>query len=242
MRMAKVQGIDVRVHGSFWLLAIGYGLVCLLQGGTGALFSGILWMIALFTSVVLHEFGHALMARRFGIETAHITLYPFGGIAALRGEPEGPGQEALISLAGPAVNLGLMVLSIGLWAFTGWMPLLVFGALNVVMGLFNMLPAFPMDGGRVLRASLTPLLGYWKASRFAINLGRFFGIAILVLGVVTFSLNALLIGGFLIFASSVERRRLEARRSPIVVDGWVQSSSQAGARHPYMPRWRVSSR
>ena len=151
-KIGRIAGIDLFLHPTFLLI--------LLPGLTGGLSP--IFIIALFGCVVLHELGHALMARRFGIETLDITLYPIGGVARLQRMPRAPGAELLIALAGPAVNfaivaglLGLELLGIGgleadtsLGAFLGGLMLV-----NLVLGLFNLIPAFPMDGGRVLRRS-----------------------------------------------------------------------------------------
>ncbi len=151
-KLGRVAGIDLFVHPTFLLL--------LLPGVTGGLSP--LFVVALFGCVVLHELGHALMARRFGIETLDITLYPIGGVARLQRMPRAPGAELLIALAGPAVNfaivaalMGLEMLGIGGMetdaSLGGFLAGLVL--VNLVLGLFNLIPAFPMDGGRVLRRS-----------------------------------------------------------------------------------------
>ncbi len=150
-KLGRIAGIDLFLHPTFLLI--------LLPGMTGGLSA--FFIVALFGCVVLHELGHALMARRFGIETLDITLYPIGGVARLQRMPRAPGAELLIALAGPAVNfaivaglLGLELLGIGgmesdssLGAFLAGLMLV-----NLILGLFNLIPAFPMDGGRVLRA------------------------------------------------------------------------------------------
>jgi len=109
MRVATVTGIPVRLHWSFLALMAVYGVGALASQGVMGLLETSILMTALFVSVLLHDFGHAMAARYYGIQTAHITLYPFGGIAAIRGLPSGPKQEAVIALAGPAVNAGLFV-------------------------------------------------------------------------------------------------------------------------------------
>ena len=139
-------------------------------------------MLALFGCVLLHELGHALTARRFGIGTRDITLYPIGGVASLTRIPRSPGAELLIALAGPAVNLaiagGLVGLSmLGLFDVIGSQSLAGVFALNMLyvnlgLALFNLIPAFPMDGGRVLRAMLSGWLGRVRATEIAAGLGR----------------------------------------------------------------------
>ena len=110
MRIATLTGIPIRLHWSFFVLVAFYGITALASQGFLGLVETIVLMGGLFGSVVLHELGHALAARSFGIQTAHITLYPFGGIAAMKGLPEDPRQEAIIAVAGPAVNAALFVL------------------------------------------------------------------------------------------------------------------------------------
>lgn len=159
---------------------------------------GVLFILALFLCVVLHEFGHALTARRFGVSTKDITLYPIGGIASLDGMPERPGQELLVGLAGPTVNLVIAAL---LWVYltsSGQIPdLPAMGAsndmsqipflwslffANIVLAVFNLIPAFPMDGGRVLRAVLAFSMDKTKATRIAAGVGQFLAIIFVFLG------------------------------------------------------------
>ncbi len=159
---------------------------------------GVLFILVLFLCVVLHEFGHALTARRFGVSTKDITLYPIGGIASLEGMPERPGQELLVGLAGPTVNLVIAAL---LWVYltsSGQIPdLSVMGATNdmseipflwslffanIVLAVFNLIPAFPMDGGRVLRAVLAFSMDKAKATRIAAGVGQFLAIIFVFLG------------------------------------------------------------
>jgi Zn-dependent protease len=179
-KLGRVAGINVYLHPTFLLLLafIGAG-----QGGLAA----VLLLSATFFCVLLHEFGHALTARRFGIETEDITLYPIGGVARLRRMPRAPGAELLIALAGPAVN-ALIVLGLGLVRWLGFggsllssSPLdqfvLELMVINAVLGIFNLIPAFPMDGGRVLRALLSGWLGRARATMIAAGLGR--GLALL---------------------------------------------------------------
>ena len=154
---------------------------------------GIILILALFTIVVLHEFGHAMMARRFGVGTRDITLLPIGGVARLDRMPEEPKQELAIAIAGPAVNILLAVLFFSVLAMIKQLavPHEVLGAgshflwslvqINIVLAVFNLLPAFPMDGGRVLRALLATRMNYVRATNIAANVGQgmafMFGVA-----------------------------------------------------------------
>jgi Zn-dependent protease len=173
-KLGRVAGIDVFVHPTFLLILL---FPQVREGGWLVLAT----VLALFGCVLLHELGHALMARRFGIETQDITLYPIGGVARLLRIPRSPGAELAIALAGPAVNFAIVAGLLGL-DFLGlvgpWSDAAgVLIGMNLMLGLFNLIPAFPMDGGRVLRALLSPGLGRLRATQVAAGLGR--GLAIL---------------------------------------------------------------
>jgi Zn-dependent protease len=230
VKITSIQGIPIRIHWSFWILLGTYGLFGLRSGGVVGLFESVGMMSVLFLSVVLHELGHALMARRYRVKTAHITLYPFGGIAALRSEPKSPRAEFWIALAGPFVNIGLMALGALAWLASGWIPFGIFAGLNLVLAIFNLIPAFPMDGGRVLRAALSPVLGWWKASRVAILIGRVFALAFLVFGLYWASFNLIIVGAFLLFATGMERRKLKMMTRQV---------QRGKSNSPYVPRWSI---
>ncbi len=206
MQLTRIAGIPVRLHSSFVILGAGLVLWQVLSAGLQAAAVGVVMAVLLFGSVLLHELGHALTARFFGIGTRDITLYPFGGIAALRGEPRSALAELLIAVAGPAVNV-LIALAALPFAFGGGVVATTVVVLNVGMAVFNLLPAYPMDGGRVLRAVLAPRHGYFGATARAIRVGRWLAWAMLAAGVVV-SPQLLLVGGFLLFASWQEERRL----------------------------------
>ncbi len=184
-RMTRIAGIDVYVHATFLILLAWIALTYWLVAGTlSAVINGVAFILALFACVVLHELGHALTARRFGIKTRDITLLPIGGVAALERMPSDPRQEILVALAGPAVNVVIAALLWGwLWLADGWVPaerLTVTGGpflerlmvVNLFLALFNLLPAFPMDGGRVLRAWLAMRMDYNVATRTAASIGQ----------------------------------------------------------------------
>lgn len=195
LKLGKLFGIAVYLHFTFLLLLTFIGFYYWrTTHDVAAAIQGVTFIVALFACVVLHELGHALMARRYGIKTRDITLLPIGGVARLEKMPEKPIQELWVALAGPAVNVVIaIVLAIGLAATTGfssaeaisatggpfWQRLL---ALNLVIAVFNLLPAFPMDGGRVLRALLALSMGRRRATVIAANVGQIMAIGFGILG------------------------------------------------------------
>ncbi|MCL4176967.1 MAG: site-2 protease family protein [Verrucomicrobia bacterium] len=221
LKLGKLLGIDVYVHFTFLLLLafLGFYYWRATQNVDAAL-RGVAFIVALFGCVVLHELGHALMAGRYGIKTRDITLLPIGGIARLEKMPENPLQELWVALAGPAVNVVIAaVLLVGLAATGGFTPLEEISAtggafwqrlmvLNIVLVAFNLLPAFPMDGGRVLRARLAMRLGRRRATAIAANVGQ--GMAILF-GIIGFFYNPFLIfiGIFVYLGAQAEAGMVE---------------------------------
>jgi Zn-dependent protease/CBS domain-containing protein len=183
-KLGRIAGIDVFVHATFVILLAWVALVEYLPSGSvTAAADGVLFILAVFGVVVLHELGHALTARRFGIPTRDITLLPIGGVARLERMPENPMQELLVALAGPAVNLALagglygVLLAVGASPFDrlsmmegGFLGRLFW--VNVTLALFNLLPAFPMDGGRVLRALLAFRMDRVQATTIAARTGQ----------------------------------------------------------------------
>jgi Zn-dependent protease/predicted transcriptional regulator len=189
-KIGRIAGIDLYMHATFALLigwlALSYWIAS--QSVSGAL-SGVAFILSLFACVVLHELGHALTAKRFGIQTRDITLLPIGGVARLERMPDDPKQELLVAIAGPAVNVVIaIVLYVYIAAASTWEPLerltVATGPFvqrllvaNVWLVLFNLIPAFPMDGGRMLRALLATRMKYLRATQIAAALGQ--GIALL---------------------------------------------------------------
>ncbi len=229
MHVADVAGIPLRLHWSFLVAA---ALVGLAGGWTAGPYGVVVMLgvvVALFGSVALHELGHALTARHYGIRTHHITLYPFGGIAAIERMPSDPAEELAIALAGPAVNFVLAAILGQAWSLTGMTLIGTFALLNLGMGLFNLIPAFPMDGGRVLRAVLVGRMGWYRATDVAIRVGRGFAWLFLVVGVLKFVPSLVFVALFLHVALSAERRHLTwmafSRRSqPRWPAGWPRSA------------------
>lgn len=194
--VGRYFGIQVYIHWTFWILILWIFLMHL-DEGLGQGLRGALFVLAIFGCVVLHEFGHALTAKRFGVVTRDITLYPIGGISSFESMPEKPVHELLISLAGPLVNV---VIAAVLWTyltFAGQMPdlsamsegqisnlpfLFNLFLANVTLAIFNLIPAFPMDGGRVFRALLGFAMEKRTATRLAAGLGQVLAIVFVFLG------------------------------------------------------------
>ena len=184
-KIGRLWGIDIYMHVTF-LLIIGWVVISywLQFHNWSSVLGGVIFILALFACVVLHEYGHALTARRFGVKTRDITLYPIGGVARLERIPEDPIQELWVALAGPAVNFVLSaILFVYLFLTNGLGSLLNlnitsgnFAAglleVNVILAVFNLLPAFPMDGGRVLRALLAMKMDYVHATQVAASVGQ----------------------------------------------------------------------
>ena len=219
-KIGRVAGIDLFLHPTF-LLILWYSL-----------FSGLslVFLLGLFGCVVLHELGHALMARRFGIQTLDITLYPIGGVARLERMPRAPGAELLIALAGPAVNFaivaGLMLLGfLGLGtsdstAFLGdFLDSLM--VVNLVLGVFNLIPAFPMDGGRVLRPLLSGWLGRARATTIAATIGRGLALAFGVYALCQFNFLQAALAAFIFMAAGAEERG-------VLAEEWRRAHTSGG--------------
>lgn len=194
--IGRVAGSEIRIHLTFFLLLLWIGLAAAQTGGGSAAIDGIAFIIAVFACVLLHELGHAVAARRYGIKTPRITLLPIGGVAELERMPEKPSEEIVVALAGPAVNVaiaGILILVLGATVDTATIAamedprtnfLARLASVNVILVLFNLIPAFPMDGGRVLRALLSTRYGRVRATEIAGRIGQFAAFAFGFLGLV----------------------------------------------------------
>lgn len=220
-RVGQIRRIELRVHATFVLLLVWFGVAAWQQTGAWpAVALEVLFIVALFGCVALHELGHALMAQRFGVRTRDITLLPIGGVARLERMPTESRHELWIALAGPAVNVVIGGVLLGVLLMlpepgAAWASgLLAMGqrlaVANLAIAMFNLLPAFPMDGGRVLRAVLAARKGRLWATRRAVVIGRGFAVVFALLGLWT-SPVLLLIGVFLWFAGSGELMDVELR-------------------------------
>lgn len=216
-KLGSFTGIGIYVHWTMSLLLGGLFLFYLYNGASvAAAFAGIVLVVTLFGCVILHELGHALTAKQFGIPTLDITMYPIGGVARLEGIPREPRQELLIAIAGPAVNLAIAAVLFVVNVATG-RPLTpspfvesepnVLGMLmwmNLALVAFNMLPAFPMDGGRVLRAGLATKLSYKNATRIASYVGQGMACLFGVFAVWSFNPVLFFVGVFVFLAARQE--------------------------------------
>jgi Zn-dependent protease len=224
-KLGRFAGIDVYVHATFLLLIGWVGYSHWLENRDwGEVLSGVLFILALFLCVVLHEYGHALTARKYGIKTRDITLYPIGGVARLERLPDKPIEELWVALMGPAVNVVIAaILFIYLTVTNSLVPLsnlsVASGSfierlmlVNISLVLFNLIPAFPMDGGRVLRALLAMRMEYVRATQVAANIGQ--GLAF-VLGFIGLFNNTFLlfIAFFVWIGASQEASMVQMRNS-----------------------------
>ncbi|HUF62321.1 MAG TPA: site-2 protease family protein [Verrucomicrobiales bacterium] len=213
LRLGRWFGVDVFVHWTFLLLVawVFFEFLSIGAGILGALYALAL-LAAVFLCVILHELGHSLAARRFGIQTRHITLLPIGGVASLTGMPRRPLHELVIALAGPAVNVLIAVLLTPFAFLVGGIFLHLLIA-NLILVLFNLIPAFPMDGGRVFRALLAMKLAYVKATAIAARTGQVLAALIAILGLYYLhNPMTLLVAAFVFFAAAAELRAVRHSR------------------------------
>ena len=224
LKIARLFGVPVFLHGSFAIVPIAVFYLWKQEGtGTGGLLWLSLFATCLFLSILLHEYGHVLVARRFGAKTKDIILLPIGGLARLEKLPARPHHELLVAMAGPAVNLGIALLLAPHFFFvfmknfevnalpfpetisedfTFFLPML-FG-LNILLALFNLMPAFPMDGGRILRALLCMKISRLKATWVAAALGQFIAAGMVVFAIARARPSYTLIGAFIYFTARQE--------------------------------------
>ena len=192
--IGSIAGTAIRLHVTFLLFLVWIFFASYSSGGAEAAWTSLAFMILLFACVVAHEFGHIFMARRFGVATPTVTLLPIGGVAQLERIPEKPWEEFLVAVAGPAVNVAIaavLVLVLGASLDTANLAGMDkstvsmidrLAVVNVFLVLFNMIPAFPMDGGRVLRAALASRLGHVRATEIAATIGQFVAFVLGFLG------------------------------------------------------------
>lgn len=219
IRLFKLFGISINIHVTFLLL-----LIFFLSGGV----KWLVLLVGVFFFVTLHEICHSLVARSYGIEVREITLLPIGGIASMSSMPEKPSQEFFISIAGPLFNLivvavfylplkqllGPEVLFYRPFSTATWpLTLAYLYWINLILAIFNLIPAFPMDGGRVLRSLLAQKMGYQRATKVAVNLGHIFALIFAYLGIVGFNIILVIIAIFIYVAASNEELQVDLKET-----------------------------
>jgi Zn-dependent protease len=234
LKLFKVKGIDIKVHLTFVLIliwaayrwSVGTG-----EGIQGAIF-GTAATLLLFFSVTLHELGHSFQALKYGVKVRDITLLPMGSLAQIEEIPEDPDKELRIAIAGPLVNFGIAALLIGIAALlntrallslnelsqslgrVSWSGLLAYlTAANLMLGLFNMIPAFPMDGGRILRALLAKRMNHAKATKIAAQIGQGFALVMGFGGLLSGSWTLVIIAVFIWMGAGQENQGTQVKHT-----------------------------
>lgn len=229
LKVANIKGIPITLHWSLGLIV----LLLVLDWGLPGVVAGLL----LFGSVLLHELGHSLVARRLGVPIRGITLHLLGGAAVMERHPERPREELWIAAAGPAVSLALGLLGLAVLALSGlpWDPrgagfgalVPYFAFLNLAMAIFNLIPALPMDGGRILRAYLSPRYGDLRATRTAARVARVFAASFVVGGLFAGSFALPLIGLFVWVLARQEEKQALVRDWERRMGAWELSATPA---------------
>jgi stage IV sporulation protein FB len=223
LSIGSIAGTVVRIHITFLMFLVWIFVASYMSGGREEAWSGLVFMLLLFACVLAHEFGHILMARAFGVATPDVTLLPIGGVARLERIPDKPGEEFLIAIAGPLVNVAI-AFGLVLFGAADLHPSSLFvvesssvsmadrlAAVNLFLAVFNMIPAFPMDGGRVLRALLAMRVGHVRATELAAAIGQ--AVAV-VLGFIGLFFNPMLIFiGIFVYLAAASEAQLVAIRT-----------------------------
>ena len=218
--IGTIAGIRIELHVTFLLFLVGVALYSgLLTGKAVESLIGVAQLLAVFGCVLLHELGHAMAARRYGIRTRDIVLLPIGGVARLQRMPERPSQEVVVALAGPAVNVVIAATLAAIFRLLSDPHPLVADALqallyvNLLMLGFNLIPAFPMDGGRVLRALLAMRMSYVRATRIAAGVGQAIALVFAVVGFAVFHNPMLIFVGLFVFLMAGEEQAIARARA-----------------------------
>jgi Zn-dependent protease len=212
------MGVDVRIHWTFVFL-IGLVVLGEYSRGLGTIVAGLLWILVIFSSVLLHELAHCVVAIRNKVVVDDILLLPIGGVSQMESIPKDPKKEFAIAVVGPLTSLGLAVFFAAIALLSGttiWPPTLLGGSwiariawLNLLLGLFNLLPALPMDGGRLLRAALSMREDRRLATAQAAKVARVIAVTMIAVGFV-YDVWLIFIGAFILFAVGAEQRNDEA--------------------------------
>ncbi len=222
LRLGRIFGIPISVHLTFLLFIVFLGMVYAFHGGPKAALAGVSFILALFVSVTIHELGHSLVARRFGVKVNGIILLPIGGVSQMDDMPEQPGREFLIAVAGPATSV-VLGLVLGIASLLLYGPAATFkttvtaglflpnlARVNLLLAIFNLLPGFPMDGGRIFRAALAHAMPFDRATAIAASVGRVFAIGLGMVGLF-FNIWLTFIAVFIYFGASSEANRVKIK-------------------------------
>jgi Zn-dependent protease/CBS domain-containing protein len=242
LKLGSLGGTEIRIHVTFLLFLIWIGAIYYRQGGADAAWQGTIFIVLIFLCVLLHELGHVFAARRYGVRTRDVTLWPFGGIASMERMPDKPSQELIVALAGPVVNV-VIAAALLLWLGPRLNPetltqienpavsmaAKVAGA-NIILVIFNMIPAFPMDGGRVLRALLAMRMGNARATELAASIGQAFAVLFAAVGIL-YNPMLIIIAVFIFLAASGEAAQAQLRavaQGTLVSDAMITEFQSLG--------------
>jgi Zn-dependent protease len=201
-RLFNAFGIPIKVHGTLILFLLVAAFLFSYQ--FGGVLATALFLVSVFGFVLLHELGHSLVAQYYGIQVREITLYPIGGVAGLAQMPRVPHIELHVAIAGPLVNLILAGLFAILNAVVASPLLTMIVGVNLALALFNLIPGFPLDGGRILRALLARRTSYLRATEIATRIGQTVAVGLGILGLLSFHLMLVLLSVFIFFAAKAE--------------------------------------
>ncbi len=222
LNIGKVAGTVVRIHLTFLLFLAWIFVASYAAGGAATAWSTLFYLVLLFLCVLLHEFGHIFTARAFGVPTPYVTLLPIGGVAQLERIPEEPWEEFLIAIAGPMVNVAITLALVflagaelnlrGAFALENSHITMIdrLAVVNLFLAVFNLIPAFPMDGGRILRAALASKFGYVRATELAASIGQFVAYALGFIGLL-YNPILIFIAIFVYLAASSEAHMVALR-------------------------------
>lgn len=242
LALGSIRGTEIRIHVTFLIFLVWLWMVYYGQGGAAAAWQGTAFIAIIFFCVLLHELGHVFAARRYGVPTRDVTLWPFGGIASMERMPDKPTEELVVAIAGPAVNVVIAAVLL-LWVGPQLDPenltsiedpavslAAKVAAANIILVLFNLIPAFPMDGGRVLRALLAMRLSNARATELAAYIGQGFAVLFGILGLF-YNPMLIVIAAFIFLAASGEASQAQLRavaQGTLVADAMITAFESLG--------------
>lgn len=209
MTIARIRGVPILLHPTFLWLVGAWAVWSVVQDGVPGVLGAAVGVAVLFGSVIVHELGHAVTGQALGMPPQSIVLLPFGGATVFRRQQVTPRTDVLVSFAGPLASLALGATFLAAWAVLGWRFLWLVGVFNLALGVLNLIPAFPMDGGRMLRALLVGRVGSVRGTRIALVTGGIFAVFLAVLGAATLEPMLVVMA---LFMGLMQWRELQAQR------------------------------